>query len=152
MICKYPSCDASLRIDNKSGLCRNHSRYKNECKKCGNLCYKNRRYCYKCSHIFKTWRAKVFVLCQYDGCKTKTNGATKLCSQHFANYHKCESPGCKNRCRYTSKWRLCMEHRGMCKKLKAESIPEYSWEPVAITRRRVPSGSRTPGGRKAKLP
>ena len=140
--CNYPECSNPLRVDNKSGVCRVHIRYRNRCRKCDQLCYANRRYCAKCSHIFKTWRAKVIVICQYEDCKKITKSQTKLCVDHYKHYWKCESPGCLKRCRFTSKWRLCADHQGVVRKLINAGVEPYKWDSKQIVKKRIPKTIR----------
>lgn len=77
------------------------------------------------------------------------NGKTRLCNEHFKNYWKCESPGCEQKCRYTSKYRLCYDHRGMSRKLELQGIAAYHVDPVPVKKRRLPSKPR-PAGRSTK--
>jgi hypothetical protein len=144
--CKYPKCNEELGPSNKKLLCRKHCRYTNSCSKCEKLCYEKRKYCFRCSHAFKTWRSSVVVQCQYGSCSIIVNGKSRLCAEHFKDYWNCESPGCKEKCRYTSKYRLCHTHRGMYRKLKREGIEAYKVEPVPVKKRRLPKKAR-PAGR-----
>lgn len=148
--CRYPKCISKLGPTNKSGLCKKHNRYTGNCKKCDKLCYGGKRYCYRCSHIFKSWRSKIIVLCQANGCSKITKSKSKLCKHHFNNAHKCSAFGCEIRIRFTSKYMLCNTHRGFAKKLKAENIDPIIWSPVPITRKRLPKNQRTSGGRRTK--
>jgi hypothetical protein len=135
--CLIGSCDNKLRVDNKSGYCGKHVKYGDKCKKCEKVIYRGYKYCHNCSELSKSYNAKIVMPCQFVGCQTMVHSKTRLCREHFYNYHKCESPGCENRVCFTSKYRLCLEHHNIAKKLKRMGIPEYPNTPHPITRKKV---------------
>lgn len=135
--CQIEKCENVLRVDNGTGFCGKHIRYGSNCKKCDRLIYRGRTYCSKCSRLARSFNSRIVVPCQYEGCHVIVNSKSRLCRKHYYSYHQCESPGCKSKVCFFSKYRLCSEHRNITRKLKRMGIPEYPIKPPPIRRKQI---------------